>query len=75
MTSASLSGVRTLPCGLGNKEEPPPSRPPVEEVPRPHGGGWLPTGPEKLWNVRLSLQPGGLGADVREDFPTHSCLP
>ena len=49
--------------------------PPGEDGPRPRGGGWLPTGPEKLWNVRLSLQPGGLGADVRGDFPTHSSFP
>lgn len=44
MTSASLSGLRMLPGGLGNKGEPPPSRPPTKEGPRPRGGGWLPCG-------------------------------
>lgn len=27
-------------------------------------------GPEKLGNVKLSLQPERLGVDMREDFPT-----
>lgn len=31
-------------------------------------------GPEKLWNVELSVQPGGLGVDVREDFPINSFI-
>lgn len=40
-----------------------------------HGRGWLPPGPEKLWNVKLSLQPGELRVDRREDFPTNSFFP
>lgn len=71
MTSASLSGVRMLPLSLGNKGEPPPTWPPTEEGPRLSGGGWLLAGPEKLWNVELSVQPGGLGVDTREDFPIN----
>lgn len=37
--------------------------------------GLVSSGLEKLWNVKLSLQPGRLGVDLREDFPTNSFLP
>lgn len=74
MTSASPSGVRVLPGCLGNKGELPPFWPPAEQGPRPRAGGRLPAGPEKLWNVKLSLQPRGPGVDRQEDFLPNSFI-